>query len=120
MKKLMCVALVLVMVLSLAACGKTLKGTYEAELDLLLVKTAVTCEFSGSKVTVTQKASSILGNVETETFEGKYEIAENEDGTLEITFEFENEENLFGNNTYTLEQGEDYVKIGVYTLNLKK
>lgn len=120
MKKLMCAVLVVVMMLSLVACGETLKGTYEAELDLVLAKTTVTCEFSGSKVTLTQKASNFLGSVESETFEGKYEITENDDGTLEITFEFENAENIFGNNTYTLEQGEDYIKIGIYTLNLKK
>ena len=120
MKKLMCAVLVVVMVLSLAACGKTLKGTYEAELDVFLAKTSVTCEFSGSKVTVTQKASTILGNVESETFEGKYEIAENDDGSLEITFEFEEDGSLFGNNTYTLVEGEDYIRIGIYTLNLKK
>ena len=50
MKKLLCAVLVVVMVLSLAACGKTLKGTYEAEIDAFVLKYTATYEFSGSKV----------------------------------------------------------------------
>ena len=58
MKKLLCAVLVVVMVLSLAACGKKLKGTYEAEIDAFVLKYTATYEFSGSKVEITKKCRS--------------------------------------------------------------
>ena len=47
MKKLLCAVLVVVMVLSLAACGTTLKGTYKSEEKF---GADVTYTFDGDKV----------------------------------------------------------------------
>ena len=49
MKKLMCVLLVVVMMLSLVACGNTLKGTYKSDEKL---GSYVQYTFNGDKVTV--------------------------------------------------------------------
>ena len=110
MKKALCVVLVVVMMLSLVACGKTLKGTYEAEIDAIVMKYTSTYEFSGSKVEITKK-TTVFGTVNTSTFEGKYEITENEDGTMEITISLETEDDEIKSGTYTFEEGEDYIKI---------
>ena len=110
MKKLLCVVLVVVMVLSLVACGKTLKGTYEAEVDLFVAKYTATYEFSGSKVEITKK-TNVFGSVNTAVFEGKYEIAENDDGSMEITITLESEDDEIKSGTYTFEEGENYIKI---------
>ena len=85
-----------------AACGKTLSGTYSAEV----LGTGATYEFKGSKVTVTAKA---LGVVAFEA-EGTYKI----DGD-QITFTFEGDEKDAKeyNGTFTFEEGDDYIKIGL-------
>jgi outer membrane lipopolysaccharide assembly protein LptE/RlpB len=118
MKKVLCAVLVVVMMLSMVACGKTLKGTYEAEIDLALLKYTATYEFSGSKVEITKK-TTILGNVNTVSFEGKYEIAENDDGSMEITIALESEDDEIKSGTYTFEEGEDYIKIAGVQYNKK-
>ena len=112
MKKLLCALLVVVLVLSLAACGKTLKGTYEAEIDALVLKYTASYTFSGSKVTAIKKTTTILGSVDTVTLEGTYEITENADGSMEITLNFETSDEQIKSGTYTFEEGEDYIKIG--------
>lgn len=107
---LMLVAVLLVG--SLASCGKRVpRGTYEAELEILgqSVKTSYT--FKGGKVEVTTK-TTLLGQVNSQTAEGKYEIAENDDGTMEITFEFETENDVAKNGTVTYKEGEDYIELG--------
>ena len=71
--------LVLGMVFSLASCGKILNGKYSDALGI------TTYEFSGSKVTITYE---ILGF--TKNIEGKYKVAENDEGEMTITFTFEN------------------------------
>lgn len=119
MKKLLCAVLVVVMVLSLAACGKTLKGTYEAEIDAFVLKYTATYEFSGSKVEVTKKTTTILGTVDTVNFSGTYEIAENDDGSMEITISLESEDDQIKSGTYTFEEGEDYIKIAGVQYNKK-
>lgn len=117
MKKLLkSVSLLLVVVtlcLSLASCGKRLSGSYEAEIDAIAIKYTATYTFSGKKVSVEKKTTTILGTVETTEFDGTYEIAENDDGTMEIAFTFETEDDEIKNGTYTFEEGEDYIKIGV-------
>ena len=118
MKKLLCAVLVVVMVLSLTACGKKLKGTYEAEIDAFVLKYTATYEFSGSKVEITKK-TTVLGNVNTATFEGKYEITENDDGSMEITISLESEDDQIKSGTYTFEEGEDYIKIAGIQYNKK-
>lgn len=109
--------LALVMVLSMvcvifASCAKTLSGSYKGEVDAFgLAGAEVVYEFSGSKVTVTATAE-VLGFEKTSEFEGTYEIAENEDGDLEITFTFEDEDAEKYGGTVSLEEGDDYIKLG--------
>ena len=93
-----------------ASCAKTLSGSYEAELSLLGQGVNVTYTFSGSKVTVTSKVT-ILGTVNTEEIKGTYEIAENADGSLEITFDFEEETATLRDGTYTFSEEENSIKI---------
>ena len=110
--KLLAVAVVAVMlVATLASCGKSLSGAYSSEISLLGQSWDVTYTFKGSKVEAVSKAT-LLGKVTTEEAVGEYEIIENADGSLEIKIDFEDENSLFRDGTYTLEQGEDYIKIG--------
>ena len=110
--KLIAVAVVAVMlVATLVSCGKSLSGAYSSEVSLLGQSWDVTYTFKGSKVEAVSK-TTILGQVNTNECTGTYEITENDDGSLEISFDFEEENNLFKDGTYTLTQGEDYIKIG--------
>ena len=110
-KKLLTVVLTVVMLISsFAGCGKSLSGSYETELKLLGQSWKVTYTFSGKKVTAESKVT-LLGNVETNTYNGTYEIAENADGSLEISFDFEEESDLFKDGTFTFTEAEDYIKI---------
>ena len=87
-------ALVAVMlVCTLASCGKKLSGEYVGEIE-------------------------ILGQVNTETVEATYEIVENDDGTMEITFttEVDGKEE---SNTVTFEEGDGYIKLGGVQYNKK-
>ncbi len=106
MKKALCVVLVVVMMLSLVACGKTLKGTYKTDEAL---GSYVAYEFSGSKVTV---KTYVLGNLVV-TVEGKYEINDNE-----ITFTYAEDEETGDavTGTQTFEEGDGFIKIGMLTL----
>ncbi|MBQ8431420.1 MAG: hypothetical protein IJX28_00900 [Clostridia bacterium] len=109
--KILALTLVAVMlVCTFASCAKKLSGDYEGEVNFVIGKASVTYSFSGSKVTVTSK-TTVLGNVNTTTYEGTYEIAENDDGTMEITLTIENGDDNVKSGTYTLEEGEDYIKI---------
>ena len=102
----------------LASCGKTISGTYEAEVDALIMKYTATYEFSGSKVNITKK-TTLLGSVSTAEFEGTYEITENDDGTMEITFDIENGDDQIKSGTFAFEEGKDYIKIGLIQYNKK-
>ena len=112
MIKLLAVALVaLMLVATLVSCGKSLSGAYSSKIELLGQSWDVTYTFKGSKVEAVSKAT-LLGKVTTEESVGKYEIIENADGSLEIEIDFEDENSLFRDGTYTLDKGEDYIKIG--------
>ncbi len=112
MKKLITVALAAVLlVCSFAGCGKSISGSYEAELEFFGQSWKVTYTFSGKKVEAQSKVT-ILGNVENKTGTGTYELVENADGSLEISLDFEEESDLFKDGTYTFTEGEDYIKIG--------
>ena len=100
----------LMMTCIFASCAKTLSGSYEAELSLLGQGVNVTYTFAGSKVTVTSKVT-ILGTVNTEEIKGTYEISENADGSLEITFDFEEETATLRDGTYTFSEEENSIKI---------
>lgn len=111
-KKFMTTALVMVMlVCSMAACGKSLSGSYESEFELLGQSWNVTYTFKGKNVEAVSKVT-ILGNVQNTTSTGTYELVENADGTMEITIDFENETDLFKDGTFTFEEAEEYIKIG--------
>lgn len=110
--KFITVTLVMVMmVCSMAACGKSVSGSYESELEFFGQSWNVTYTFKGKNVEATSKVT-ILGNVENTTSTGTYELVENADGTMEITFDFADETELFKDGTYTFAQGESYIKIG--------
>ena len=84
------VALVMITVLfcmTMVACGNKISGTYSATGDLFGVAgSTTTYKFSGSKVTVSVSAS-VLGFEKNDSFEGKYEIIE-EEGKQYIVFTF--------------------------------
>lgn len=111
-------ALVAVLLLcTLTACGKKVPaGSYEAKIEVFGQSWNVTYTFKGSKVTATNKIT-ILGNVNTVTAEGKYEITETSDGKMEITLDFGEESESFKDGTYTYEEGEGYIKIGEFKYN---
>ena len=122
MKKIVSLVLVSVMLVgmlfALTACGKTLSGSYEAELSIFGQSTSTTYTFKGSKVEVVNK-TTVLGTVNTTEFAGTYEITENDDGTMEITLSFETEDDTVKSGTYTFVEGEDYIKIGGVQYNKK-
>ena len=99
--------LAVVICVALVSCGKTLSGEYAAEIDVEIAKYTVTYKFSGSKVEVEAKAT-VFGQVLKENAEGKYEI---KDG--EITLTFDEETSLFKSGTFTFEQTDKGVKIGM-------
>lgn len=108
MKKILSVVLACALLVgclfTLASCGKKLSGSYTAEVEILGQSGSTTYDFHGGKVDIITK-TKLLGNINTETVEAKYEIAE-VDGELEITIITEDSEN-----TYTLEEGDGYIKI---------
>lgn len=67
MKKLLCVALVVVMMLSLVACGTKLSGTYKTNS---VAGSYVSYTFSGSKVTF----KTVALNAVVAEIEGTYKI----------------------------------------------
>ena len=109
MKKIISTVLVCVLllgcVLSLASCDSMLMGTYEMKIT---EGNKTTLEFSPFKVT---KTVTILG--ESKVTEGKYKIAENDEGKLEITFTWEGEEEA---ETLSFSKGEEdgvkYIELG--------
>lgn len=106
MKKLMCGVLIVVMMLSLVACGTKLSGTYETDG---ILGSYVSYKFSGGKLTVT---TYVLGNV-VATVEGTYKI----DGDqITITYNTDNDDNEGISGTQSFEKTDDGIKIGVLTL----
>ena len=112
MKKIISTVLICVLllgcVMSFTSCDSILMGTYE--LDAYVG--GVTYDFSLTKVVITYE---LLGH-ET-SIEGKYDITKDDDGDLEITFTFENEEEAKDYaGTFSFSKGEedgvDYIKIG--------
>ena len=112
--KLAAILLVAVMMLPIfASCGKKLSGSYQADVSILGQGMEVTYTFKGSKLEAVSKVT-LLGNVNTTTTEGTYEIVENEDGSMDIVIDFEEESTAFKDGTYTLTEAEDYIKIGAF------
>ena len=105
------------LVCCLASCGKTLSGSYEAELNRGVVKYTATYTFKGSDVTIVKKSQNILGGIDTTELKGTYEIVENEDKTMEITITLEKDDESIKSGTWTFEEGETYIKIGEFQYN---
>ena len=112
--RIMAVVMALLMVtLVFASCGKTIKGTYKAEVGLGgLAGYTATYTFSGSKVEIT-KTGTLAGMSNTTTMTGTYEITEKDDGSMEITITLDSEDDDIKSGTFTFEEGEDFIKIGL-------
>ena len=117
MKKVISTLLVAVMLVGsmfiLVSCGG-LSGTYKAET----IVGSTTLEFSGNKVTITNK----VGGATFDPVTANYELGEKEDGSRTITFSYdegvEEDETLKG--TVSFSEGSDdngsYIKIaGILT-----
>ncbi|MBQ8419351.1 MAG: hypothetical protein IJY37_03195 [Clostridia bacterium] len=111
MKRVLALALAVVMVFALVSCSKKLSGTYSAEVDAIIVGGKTSYTFSGKNVTITLTGNSILGSKTTE-YEGTYEITEAADGTMSITFTFEDAEADKYSKTHSFEELENSIKIG--------
>lgn len=116
MKKILSLTAVILVVamlaMSLVSCAPTISGTYYSG-DKTLTKTYIELDFSGSEVTISQIT---VGSVTWETT-ASYSIAEDK-----ITIEVPEDANILAkayNGEFTLEEGEDYIKIGAikYTLS---
>ena len=116
MKKILSVLLACTLlfgcVFAFASCGKTLSGTYEADL----VFAEVSYTFKGNKVSL--KVDPIAGN--DIVLNGTYEITEDEAGNSAITITFEDnsseEAKEYGGTLAFAEgeeNGEKYIKIGL-------
>ena len=111
--KILAVLVILAMLsITLIGCSKMLSGEYSNEIGGI----ETTYEFGlFGKVTRTVHIPGVFSNGETTITEGKYEIEEVGDNSYEITFTFDGE----GSETYEFskgeENGEDYIKIGIWT-----
>ena len=102
------------MCLTFASCGKKLSGTY-VNKGLL---SDVTYEFQGNKVTVTDTVT-IGSSTFDFSYSGKYKIAKDDSGNLNITFTFEDSDADRFNKTCVLEEIDGNIKLNgiVYTKN---
>ncbi len=108
--RILAVAMALLMVMVVfASCGKTLKGTYSAEV----FGSGVELAFEGKEVTITLK---VVG-AELGSTTGTYKI---EDDKITLTFESDNDKVNAYNGTFDFEEGEDYIKIGTFGKFTKK
>ena len=115
--KVLALTLVAVMLCAtLASCGKV-NGAYEAEIDLGLGSAKTVYEFGMFGKVTMSVTGEVLGSSKTETYEGKYEITEKEDGKMEITFTFESEDAKSYNKTesFEIDKENDTIKIGLFT-----
>ena len=103
---------------TLASCGKV-SGAYVCDATAFGSGVKVTYDFGAfKKVTATVEAS-LLGQTETKTYEGKYEITEKDDGKMEITFTFDDENDdtktYGGTQSFSIDKENDTIKIGLVT-----
>ena len=108
MKKILCAVLVVIMVLSLAACGNKLKGTYKTEETW---GSYVSYTFDGNEVTV----KTYVAGVKLLELEGTYEINKDAD-EITITYGDEQESDDIISGTQSFEKGDGYIKIGTTKL----
>ena len=99
-------------VFSLAACKKTLSGSYARTVSIFGMETTTTYNFDGNEVTVTSKA----GNTTTELGTYTYEITKNDEGAEIIVFTKANSEGEETKTEYAFTEGSEggkkYIKIG--------
>ncbi len=75
--------------LSFASCGKkTVSGTYEGSLNLGFVAYTVTYSFNGNNVEISSQLTSAVGSLNPTVINATYEIAEDEEGNMTITFDY--------------------------------
>lgn len=100
---------------SLTACAKKgPSGSYESEVELLGQRWSVTYTFKGNKVEAESKLE-FLGSVTTQNASGTVELTEKEDGSMEITLDFEPENGIFQDETLTYAEGENHIELGGVT-----
>ena len=97
--------------LTLVSCSDNLSGKYSNNIGGI----ETTYDFGlFGKVTRTIFIPGVISDGETIVKEGKYEISKDDDGSLEITLEFDGE----GSETHSFskgeENGEKYIKIGLF------
>ena len=109
MKRVLALALAVVMVFALASCSKKLSGTY-ASGEVL--GSGVVYNFKGRDVTITTK---VLGCEK--VFAGTYEIYEDEKGAEKIKFTFEDSDASKYSGSFSFSEGENSVTIGGVTYN---
>jgi hypothetical protein len=95
----------------LISCSQSLTGKYSNNIAGI----ETTYEFGlFGKVTRTTFIPGVISDGETIVKEGKYEIIKNDDNSFEITLEFDDE----GSETHSFskgeENGEKYIKIGIW------
>ena len=117
--RVLSVALVVVMLCaSLASCSKV-SGTYEADLTAFGTGVKVSYDFGAFKKVTMTVTASVLGQSETKTYEGKYEITEKEDDKMEITFTFEDEsgdaKTYGGTQSLVIDKENDAIKLNGIT-----
>lgn len=120
--RVLAVALVVVtLCATLASCGKV-SGAYVCDATAFGSGAKITYDFGAfGKVTATVELS-LLGNTETKTLEGKYEVTETEDDKMEITFTYEEENDNVKSGTYSFEidKENDTIKIAGITYKAVK
>ena len=111
--KIVALSLVAIMMcVALASCGKTISGTYAGKADAFgLVGASITYKFSGKKVAITATAN-VFGFEKTVESDGTYEITEKDDGSLAITFTFEDKDAKSYSGTVSYEKTDDGIKLG--------
>ncbi|MBE6631016.1 MAG: hypothetical protein E7624_09265 [Ruminococcaceae bacterium] len=117
--RVLCFALVAVMLCAtLASCSKV-SGAYSAEVDLWLTKGKATYDFGAFGSVTLTVTGELLGKSETKTYEGEYEIIENEDGTMKINFTFETENDdtkkYGGEHAFSIDEENNTITIGLIT-----
>ena len=95
---------ILLLALTLVACGATLSGTYSAEV----AGTGKTYAFKGNKVTISYK---FLGT-EVYSYDGTYKI---EDDQITITIDSDDKDAKDLKGTFDFEKTDDGIKIGIVT-----
>lgn len=111
MKKILCGVLVVVMLLSLAACGNKLSGTYSAKNFL----GEVSYTFSGDKVVV----KTFLAGQKVLEVEGTYKI-DGEEITITYASEDAEKDGNVLSGTQKFAKGDGYIEIGSLKLEQQK